>query len=214
MRLTKLEHATLVLEKPGGAVVIDPGKFTGEFDAPDELVAIVITHEHDDHWTPGHLARLADAAPDARVLGPEGVVRAAAAQGLVVEAVAPGDEIDAGPFRLRFFGGGHAVIHASIPVIDNLGVVVDETFVYAGDSFSVPDVEDVAVLAVPANAPWMKIAESIDFVLEVSPRRAFGTHDALLSQPGKDLAHSRLGWATEQGGGTYLPLAAGDSIEL
>ena len=173
---------------------------------------MVITHEHDDHWTPEQLGRIVAANPGVRIFGPAGV--AAAASDFPVETVAAGDKVEAGPFRMRFFGGRHAQIHPSIPVIDNLGVLVNDALYYAGDSFTVPEGVTVDVLAAPAGAPWMKIAEAMDYVIAVAPRRAFPTHEMLLSQAGKALSNARLGWATEQGGGEYLPLEPGASIDF
>ena len=125
-----------------------------------------------------------------RIFGPAGV--AAAASGFPVETVAAGDEVEVGPFRLRFFGGRHAQIHPSIPIIDNLGVLVNDALYYGGDSFVVPEGVAVDVLAAPANAPWMKIGEVMDYVIAVAPRRAFPTHEMLLSRAGKDLSNARL----------------------
>ncbi len=99
-----------------------------------------------------------------------------------MEVVAPGDARGAGPFRLRFFGGKHIVIHESIPIIDNVGVLVNDAFYYGGDSYDRPD-GPVEVLAAPIGAPWLKISEAMDYVLAVKPRRAFYTHDAPLSPP-------------------------------
>ena len=147
-----------------------------------------------------------------RIFGPAGV--AAAASGFPVETVAAGDEVEVGPFRLRFFGGRHAQIHPSIPIIDNLGVLVNDALYYGGDSFVVPEGVTVDVLAAPANAPWMKIGEVMDYVIAVAPRRAFPTHEMLLSRAGKDLSNARLRWAAEQGGGEYLPLEPGDAIDF
>ena len=96
----------------------------------------------------------------------------------------------------------------------NIGVLVNDSLYYAGDSFEVPEGVDVQVLAVPAAAPWMKISEAMEYVLEVAPKRAFPTHEMLLSKAGKALSNARLGWATEQGGGEYLPLEPGDTIDL
>ena len=79
-------------------------------------MAIVITHEHADHWTPEQLTRILDRNPDARILGPAGV--AAAAADITVETVAGGDTVEVGPFTLAFFGEKHAVIHSSIPVVE------------------------------------------------------------------------------------------------
>ena len=214
MRLTKLEHAALVVEHSGDRLVIDPGKFTTPITDAAGTVAVVITHEHDDHWTPDQLERIAADSPGVRRFGPAGVVRAAEAAGIEVEEVTAGDEVVVGPFRLRFFGGRHALIHPSIPVIDNVGVLVNEALYYGGDSFTVPEGIAVDVLAAPAGAPWMKIAEAMDYVIAVAPKRAFPTHEMLLSRAGKDLSNARLGWATEQGGGRYLPLEPGDVVDF
>ena len=212
MRLTKLEHAALVVEDSGDRLYVDPGKFTTPITESAGTVAVVITHAHDDHWTPEQLGRIVAANPDVRIFGPAGV--AAAASGFPIETVAAGDEVEVGPFRLRFFGGRHAQIHPSIPIIDNLGVLVNDALYYGGDSFVVPEGIAVDVLAAPANAPWMKIGEVMDYVIAVAPRRAFPTHEMLLSRAGKDLSNARLRWAAEQGGGEYLPLEPGDAIDL
>lgn len=212
MRLTKLEHAALLIDEAGQRLVIDPGSFTAPLPDSSDTVAIVITHEHADHWTPEHLRRILAASPNARLFGPAGVT--AAASEFAIETVNPGDEITVGAFALRFFGGRHAIIHSSIPVIDNVGVLVNERFYYAGDSFAVPEGVEVDTLAAPAGAPWMKLAESMDYVLALAPRRAFSTHEMVLSDAGRQLSHSRLGWAVEQGGGEYHALAPEDAIDI
>lgn len=214
MRVTKLEHAALVVEHSGDRLFIDPGKFTTPITEAAGALAVVVTHQHDDHWTPEQIGRIRDRNPEARVFGPEGMAAVAAEAGIDVERVAPGDDVEVGPFRLRFFGGRHAVIHSSIPVIDNVGVLVNDALYYAGDSFAVPEGVQVGALAAPAGAPWMKIAESMDYIMAVKPRRAFPTHEMVLSRAGKDLSNARLAWATEQGGGEYLPLEPGDSFDL
>ncbi|PWC04457.1 MBL fold metallo-hydrolase [Agromyces badenianii] len=211
MRLTKLEHAALVVDDSGDRLYVDPGKFTTPITESAGAIAVVITHQHDDHWTPEQLARIVEANPEVRILGPAGVALAAA--DFPVETVSAGDTVEVGPFRLRFFGGRHAVIHPSIPVIDNLGVLVNDALYYGGDSLILPDVT-VDVLAAPVGAPWMKTSEAMDYVIGVAPRRAFPTHEMLLSRAGKDLFNTRLKWATEQGGGEYLPLEPGDTLDF
>ncbi|MGC5075433.1 hypothetical protein, partial [Escherichia coli] len=68
-------------------------------------------------------------------------------------AVHPGDTLDLGPFHLEFFGGKHAEIHSSIPIVDNVGVLVNDAFFYPGDSYTVPKGAHVALLAAPVGAP-------------------------------------------------------------
>ena len=212
MRVTKFEHATLTLIDAGKTLVIDPGSFTAPLIDLAGTVAVVITHEHPDHWTPDHLDRIRKAVPDVPIYGPEGVARAAA--GYDVIAVQPGETVDVDPFRLEFFGGKHAVIHETIPVVDNVGVLVNDVFYYPGDSYAVPKGADVKLLAAPVGAPWLKIGEAMDFVLAVAPRQAFGTHDMTLSVIGRDMGRVRLRWAVEQDGGEFLALDPGESADI
>jgi L-ascorbate metabolism protein UlaG (beta-lactamase superfamily) len=211
MKLTKHEHACQVLEKSGAALVIDPGSFTLPLDDLTGVVAIVVTHEHADHWTAEHFDRIHTKSPDARILGPAGV--AAAAIGYEVEVVAPGDTVEVGPFTLRFYGGKHAVIHESIPIVDNVGVMVDDLVYYGGDSYTIPD-RPVEVLAVPIGAPWLKIGEVMDYVIAVAPRQSYPVHEAPLSVIGKGMAHGRVETVTKLGGGEFTVLEPGDSLDL
>ncbi len=212
MRITKQEHACLILESSGKTLVIDPGVFTTALVGLTEVVAVVITHEHGDHWTADQLTRILKSSPDAKLYGPEGV--ALAATDFDITIVKSGDTINAVPFSLRFFGEKHAVIHSSIPIVDNVGVLVNDALYYPGDSFTVPEGVEVDVLAAPVGAPWLKIGDAIDFVLAVRPRRAFATHEMVLSTAGKAMGGDRLKWAVEQGGGDYVALEPGDTLDL
>lgn len=212
MRVTKYEHATLRLDQNGQTLLVDPGSFTTPLADLGDLVAIVLTHEHPDHWTPEHLDRILRAAPGTPILAPSAVARAA--EGYEITVVAPGETRSIGEFTLRFFGGTHEVIHSSIPQIENVGVLVNDQLYYPGDSYAVP--EDVAVdtLAAPLGAPWLRIGDAMDYVLAVKPRRAFGTHDMTLSVIGKNMHRQRLQWATEQNGGEFFTLDPGDTLDL
>ncbi|PFG31562.1 L-ascorbate metabolism protein UlaG (beta-lactamase superfamily) [Paramicrobacterium agarici] len=213
MHLTKLEHAAFILRDDSGArLIVDPGAYTAPITDAAGIVAVVITHEHPDHWTPEQLERILAINPGVRIFGPAGV--AAAAEGFDVTVVEAGDEIDADPFALRFFGGTHAVIHPSIPIVDNLGVLINGSVYYGGDSFTVPEGVDVDVMAVPAGAPWLKISEVMDFVADVAPKRSFPTHEMVLSRIGKDMSNQRIAGVVEAAGGEHFPLEPGESLEI
>ena len=217
MKLTKLEHAALILELSGKKLYIDPGSFTTALTGTAGAVAVVITHEHADHWTPEQLGRIVEMNSNLRIFAPAGVARAIAVSdldGATVTAVQAGDVFEVDPFTLRFFGATHAIIHESIPVIDNVGVLINDELYYAGDAFTIPEGVEVGTLAVPAAAPWMKISEAMDYVLALKPRRSFPTHEMLLSRAGKELSNARIQGVTEQGDGEFFALEPGDSLDL
>lgn len=211
MIITKREHACLVVEHSGATLVIDPGSFTAPF-AAERLAAIVVTHEHGDHVTREHLDRLLAAATGAvELFAPAGV---AAAHPDYHWQIVDGDDLrTAGPFALAFSGGHHATIHRSIPIVDNVGVFVNETLYYPGDSFTVPRGE-VPVLAVPASAPWLKIGEVMDYLDTVRPRRAFPTHERVNSDAGNAMANARITSVVEAHGGSVTVLQPGESLEV
>jgi L-ascorbate metabolism protein UlaG (beta-lactamase superfamily) len=212
MRITKLEHAALILEEAGRRLVIDPGGLTNPILGLKDVDAIVITHEHADHWTADQLQRITEGNRGIPIYGPSGVARAA--EGVDITVVAPGETVEVAAWTLRFFGGNHAIIHASIPIVENVGVLVNGRVYYPGDSFYVPLGVEVDTLAAPAGAPWLKVGEAIDFVTQVGPKRAFGTHDGVLSAAGIGLVHDRLKAATAAKGGEYFPLKPGETIDI
>jgi L-ascorbate metabolism protein UlaG (beta-lactamase superfamily) len=212
MRITKLEHAALILEEAGRRLVVDPGGLTNPILGLTDVDAVVITHEHPDHWNADQLQRIKDSSPGVAIYGPSGVVRAAADAGITT--VSPGETVEVASWTLRFFGGNHAVIHPTIPIVENVGVLVNERFYYPGDSFYVPIGVQVDTLAAPAGAPWMKVSEGMDYITQVAPKRAFGTHDGVLSAAGAGLVHDRFKAVTEAKGGVYFAMKAGEFIEV
>ncbi len=186
MKLTKYEHACFTVEKEGKLLVVDPGVFTTDLPALDSVVAIVITHEHPDHFDMTALSALVARNPDAMIYAHSDITRTIA-NALPNTAADAGEVVKAGPFKLEFFGGTHAVIHPDMPVVANLGVMVNGSLYYPGDSFTLPN-RTVDTLALPVAAPWLKMSEAFDFLIAVKPRLVFPTHDAIASDTGKGLA--------------------------
>lgn len=204
MKLTKYEHACFTCEKDGKLLVVDPGILTTSLGAPENIVAIVVTHEHPDHFDPTALGALVAHNPDAVIYAHESIT--AQLDGtLPTHAVQAGDTVPAGPFRLELFGGEHAVIHPDIPLVANLGVMINDVLYYPGDSFTLPN-KPVDTLALPVGAPWLKISEAFDFLVAVKPRFAFPTHDGVLSDFGKGLPDRMVPQFAEKVGTSYQRL--------
>jgi L-ascorbate metabolism protein UlaG (beta-lactamase superfamily) len=211
MRITKHCHACLELEKDGQRLIIDPGFYTEPMGDVQNVVAIVITHQHDDHCFAEQVLSIRASNPDVKIFGTDEVRTKLADH--PVTAVHHGDWHEVGSFTLEFFGDLHQEIHRSIPIIQNTGVMVDDRLYYPGDSYTQPD-RPVEMLACPTSAPWLKIGDVMDFVAAVGPRKSFATHNALLSDHGHALNNGRVKMVTEAGGGEFTYLQDGQSLEF
>jgi len=211
IQLTKYEHACLLLEKDGKKAIIDPGAYSKSLGTPDNVVAIVLTHEHQDHFNPDNVKRIVEANPEVEILAHESL--ADKFEGMKFHVVAAGMGVQVGPFHFEFFGGLHAEVHPNIPIVANLSVMVDDTLYYPGDSFSIPH-KMVTVLALPTSAPWLKFRESVDFLTEVKPEWAFTTHDVFASDEGQALIDQIVPMFAKNVGSDYRRLKIGETVEL
>ncbi|MBG0561625.1 MBL fold metallo-hydrolase [Actinoplanes aureus] len=192
MRVTKFTHSCLRIEG-AGVLVVDPGEFS-ESSALDGADAVLVTHEHVDHLDVKAVTSAVSRRPDLRIFAHEAVLPLLADVAQATTAVAAGEEFEAAGYRVRAYGGQHAVIHPYVPVFANLGFLIagDGTNLYhPGDSFALPD-QPVETLFVPLNAPWTTIAESLEFVRTVRPGRAYALHDGLLNQRGAAIYDKHL----------------------
>ncbi|WP_030900638.1 MBL fold metallo-hydrolase [Streptomyces sp. NRRL F-5126] len=210
MRFTKRGHACVRLEKDGRTLVIDPGGYS-EQDAAVGADAVLVTHEHPDHFDEDRLRAGLGDNPAAELWAPRSVTdKVAAAFPGRVHTVGHGDTFTAAGFDVEVHGELHAVIHPDIPRIANSGYLVDGSVFHPGDALTVPE-RPVDTLMLPVMAPWNKIAEIVDYLREVEPRRAYDVHDALLSEVARPMYDRMLGGLA---GAEHGRLAPGDSVEL
>ncbi|MFV2118568.1 MBL fold metallo-hydrolase [Streptomyces sp. Act-28] len=210
MKLTKNAHACVRLEKDGRALVIDPGGFS-EQDAALGADAILVTHEHPDHFDEGRLRAGLEANPAAQVWTLRSVAdQLSAAFPGRVHTVGNGDAFTAAGFDVEVHGELHAVIHPDIPRVTNVGYLVDGAVFHPGDALTVPG-RPVDTLFLPVMAPWNKISEVIDYVREVKPRWAIDVHDALLTPLARPIYDRQIG---ALGGTDHRRLAPGAYTEL
>ncbi|MEU0371395.1 MBL fold metallo-hydrolase [Streptomyces sp. NPDC006283] len=210
MRLTKKTHACVQLEKDGRRLVVDPGGFS-EQDAAAGADVLLVTHEHPDHFDEGRLRAALETNPAAALWTLRSVAdQLSAAFPGRVHTVGHGDSFTAAGFEVQVHGELHAVIHPDIPRITNVGFLVDGSVFHPGDALTVPD-HPVDTLMLPVHAPWNKIAEVIDYVREVRPRRAIDVHDALLTDLARPIYDRQIGGL---GGAEHGRLVPGESRDV
>jgi L-ascorbate metabolism protein UlaG (beta-lactamase superfamily) len=209
MRMIKFTHACVRLEQDGRSLLLDPG--TWAEDAAFEGVSdVLVTHEHADHIDAERLVKAYESNPELRVYLPAAAAGQLDGMADGVTVVEVGDTFTAAGFSVRAVGGAHAEIYEGLPGCANIGYIVDDAVYHPGDSVFVPG-SSVHTLLVPTAAPWLKLAEAIDFVRAVRPARAFSIHDAMLSSRG-EVGVDR--WLAGRGGTDYGRIPPGQSVEL
>ncbi len=212
MRITKLGHACVRIEYDDTTIVLDPGSFT-EPDAVDAVDAVLITHEHPDHYLADHLRRT-----DAPVFAVEAVGRLIrdeapdVAERLTV--VEPGSSFKAAGIAVRGVGELHAEIHPELARISNCGYVLrlgDATVYHPGDALTLPG-EAVDVLLAPVCAPWMRVADGVEFARAVGAARNLAIHDRVFSGLGLGVADSLFGRFLGEDGLDYVRRADGEDL--
>ena len=214
MQLTKHAHACVTLAKDEARIVIDPGMFTEEAaQAVAAAEAVLITHEHPDHFDEQLIARALEERPELRVYGPAAVVdRWTAARPGQVAAVVAGDTVAVAGFDVAVFGDLHAAIHRDVPDVANVGYLVEGRLYHPGDAYHAPDAA-VETLLLPTSGPWTKTGEAVDYIRAVAPKRLIQIHELMLSPAGQQATAQLL----SPGMLSEVPLTimpAGESAEV
>ncbi len=208
MKITKLEHSGLAVEKDGQTILIDPIEIDQTLPEFPNVIAIIITHQHSDHLQSSVIQRLLAAFPSMRIYAPGDTLP----QIPEAKQIRNGSLAETGDFKMVFFSENHAPIFKGEIPCQNVGVVVDGMVAHPGDSFDLPQ-KQVDLLCVPISAPWSKISDVADYVQSARPKSVLPIHDAVLSPFGRNFHINCLKKICEQNNVTLFDLKPGESIE-
>ena len=196
MRITRLGHASLLVEVADSRILLDPGAWSPAAQEQRDLAAVLVTHQHPDHLDQDRLPDLLRANPGAQVVADPDTAAILQGKGIDVTAFAAGDSVTIGPVTVAGVGELHALIHEEIPLIHNTGMRIsadgEPTFFHPGDSLDA-EPEGVDVLAFPLNAPWARSRDMTAFLRRLAAPHAIPVHDALLSAAGRTLYLTQAG---------------------
>lgn len=212
MKLTKLEHACLILDNGKSRLIIDPGSFT---TLPKDLTGVgtlVVTEEHTDHFSLDNIQKILKQNPDVKIFSTEVVSNQLNENGITCEAIAGERQTSIDEFNLTFIEGDHAIVHGKSPC-RVVTLQVDDFLYYPSDSY-IPTDATVQVLALPTSGPWHKITESIDFANKINSKQILVTHNGLLSQAGNFVANNSISNHLENKNRDYIFLEVGESKEF
>jgi L-ascorbate metabolism protein UlaG (beta-lactamase superfamily) len=179
MKITKLGHCCLVIEEQGLKILTDPGDLSTAQNEISGLDVVLITHEHGDHLHVESLKVVLKNNPQAQVFTNRGVGEILNKEGITYQLLENGQSQQLGDLVIEGHGQKHAPIYPSVKDVDNVGYFINNKFFYPGDNFTDPG-REVEILALPVSAPWLKLAEAIDYAKLVKPKVCFPVHDGAL----------------------------------
>jgi L-ascorbate metabolism protein UlaG (beta-lactamase superfamily) len=182
MKITKLGHCCMLIEEKGVKLLTDPGSFTVEKNITiTGLDGILYTHEHGDHYHLQSLQALLKNNPKVKVLANPSVAAILAKEGIAHEVLANGGNSEIKGVPVSGHGMTHAIIHSSLPPVQNTGFFIAERLWYPGDELGVDPGLQPDIMALPLAGPWLKFGEAIDYALKLKPKMAFAVHDMVLN---------------------------------
>ena len=170
-----------------GDIAIDPGSFTSG-KVLDGAQAVIVTHIHADHINPDLLTNeLLQSGIE--IYGPSQLKSVLGDRDIPFTALKPGETVTIAGQEVTIFGGKHWPIYDTIPVVENLSLLVGDV-VHPGDDFPVElpnNISKVDTLLLPVSAPWVKLSDAIDFAHRIGATNTHPIHDAILNEQGKAL---------------------------
>jgi L-ascorbate metabolism protein UlaG (beta-lactamase superfamily) len=180
MKITKFGHSCLLIEEEGVRILLDPGSYSGEVQA-DNLDAILITHNHQDHLNIDLLQSILTRNPQAQIVTVAEVGKDLDEAHIQYTVIEDGAEVTVAGVSVRSSGMRHSYIYGTMPQCQNTGFIIADRFYYPGDSLHVPE-EKIEILALPVAGPWMKLSECIDFAKAVKPTYVIPVHDGFIRE--------------------------------
>lgn len=213
--MTHLGHACLLVEMADRRVLIDPGNFSSGYEDLRGLDAIIVTHNHPDHFDPDRAPAFLRAQSGVPVHTDPLTAEKLRAEGVSAVPTAEGITFEVGGITVSPVGELHAFNHPKMPRIPNVGVVLrapgEPSLFHPGDAYD-GEPGEVDVLAHPLNAPWTASRDSIGFVSRIAPKHVVPIHDALLSDRGRTMYGGHIENFAEVAGLTLHQLGDAESV--
>lgn len=215
MKVTKFIHSCLLVETDGAKILTDIGSWNSEVPEMTDLDAILITHEHADHFDLEKLKAVLAGNPETRVITHAAVGAKLAEAGIAHALIEPGQSIDLKGVPVESYGTDHAIIYGDVPPCRNTGYLIANRLYIPGDALHDIPSKPVEILALPTGGPWLKLSEAIEYAKAVKPRVVFPIHDAMYLETYKEAGMPRwVGAALEAEGIKFVNMGNNSSEEF
>lgn len=181
MKVTKFPQSCLLLEKDGQKIVIDPGLHflqTHKIDELGDVVGVLYTHEHSDHYNP----EIADTLKQKGIkLYANQSTAKLIGEGCAV--ISDGQEFTVGNFEVKAYELPHCLVMDGQPGPQNTGYAIDDTLFHPGDGKEL-DGLTADNLALPIVGPDISLLDAANFARQLGAKVAIPIHfDGIPASP-------------------------------
>lgn len=209
MKITKYEHACVLVEDGDKVILFDPGDLSwksGLFSIDDlsQLDQIVITHAHGDHLDQEFIGVLIDKFPDVQVVASPEVQSEISDSELDINMVDSADNLV--PFTAP---------HENIPwgkAPANSGFHLNDKLTDPGDSHSFNETKEVLLL--PFTAPWGSITSAVELAIKLKPAKVIPIHDWHIKPDFREAAYQRTVKTLAEHGIEFIVPVNGEAIDI
>ncbi len=182
MKITKYGHCCMLIEEQGLRILTDPGIFTTKQNEVNNVDALLITHEHPDHYHIESVKEILKNNPEIKIVTTEFVGALLEKEGIKHEILKHGESVTVKDILIEGFGELHAQMHSSIPQSTNIGFFIADKFFHPGDALTNPG-KHVEILCLPVAGPWLKLSEAVDYAIQLNPKIVIPVHEAVYVMP-------------------------------
>lgn len=210
MKLTKFEHACVLVEDDDCNFLVDPGSFAWQsgnidLDVLPDLGYIIVTHIHGDHMAEPFVRALAKKFPDAHWIAPcdtHEILRSFGVTNVNNQSVAEFDVMEANHAKVSPFGKD----------CKNLRVHYTDKLTIVGDTLEIAESKDVLLL--PIQAPWGTTVNALEVVIDLAPKYIIPIHDWMWREQWKMTVYDRFEEALAEKGIKFIKAVNGQQIDL
>lgn len=223
MKIKKFAQCCLLVEVGGKKIITDPGSYSTDQDTVTGIDAVVITHEHGDHFHAESVQAIVTQNPTAVIITNSGVGKKLDELGIAHTIVEGRGKTTIGDVAIEAFDCRHEEIFEEIGQVQNTGYLITgagatgtQTFLIPGDSYLDPgEAANVDILALPISGPWCRFPDAMRYAIKVKPRVAFPVHDAMVKPASHTFLYERAAQILKgKAGINFVPLGESNEAEL
>lgn len=216
MKITKLVHSCLIVEKDGKKALVDPGNYSWSSGVVDQQLLrdidyVLITHAHADHIDETFASVVNELSPNAVwYVTPATKTNIQALPGITIE-------LDSTLSDVEYVESQHADLTNWGSCDDHTSFRVFGTLLVGGDCHTITSMHGAGIFAAAINGgPWGSIKTFLDMItiMDDKPLKVLPLHDWHWNEQAREGFYSGLASALSKFDIEFVPLINGVSQEV